>query len=511
MSVRVRYAPSPTGNPHVGNIRTALFDHLFAKRHGGVNILRIEDTDRTRYVPGAEENIVESLAYVGIEWSEGPGKPGPHEPYRQSERKESGLYQRIIDRIVEEGIGYWAFDTSEELEEMRLFQQINKKPTGYFGGDWRDAPTSKVEAAVAEGRTGVLRLRIPRDTTIVFQDAIRGRLEFDSNTLDDVVLIKGDGMPTYHFAAMVDDHLMGITHIFRGEEWISSAPKHVAFLRAMGWDVPELVHLPVIKGKDGSKLSKRHGDTACLDFRKSGYLGEALANFIALIGWSPGGDREVMTMDEMAEAFDIRGIQPSSGIFDLEKLNWMNGDRIRRLETRSLFHLAKDYASCDENREYWSSRAGEDEAAAATLRDLHLFAEQAEVRPDYVEACVALEQERVVTLADFGQACRFFLVEEPEVDEKSAAKWRGQAHVGPMLDFFIAELEGTGEASVEFCEGMIRRYAEQAGFEKLGPVVHPTRIAVTGKSVGPGLWQLMSVLGRDVLIARMTQAKEWLA
>lgn len=502
MSVRVRYAPSPTGSPHVGNIRTALYNHLFAKKHGGVNILRIEDTDRTRYVEGCEEDIIESLRYVGVEWQEGLDVGGSHGPYRQSERKESGIYQEVIDRLLAEGIGYWAFDTPEELNEMREFQQINKKPTGYFGGMWRDASESQVVAAKADGKPGVIRLRIPRDKTIVVQDVIRGRLEFDSNTVDDPVLIKADGMPTYHFAAMVDDHFMEITHVFRGEEWISSAPKHVVLIESLGWSVPELVHLPVIKGKDGSKLSKRHGDTACLDFRRAGYLGDALANFIALIGWAPGGDREIMSMEEMCDAFDLKGIQPSSGIFDIDKLNWMTGTRIRAISVPELFDRAVDYASSQESKDYWAKKAAEDESAKQTIEDLDRFATAAANDPDYVRQAVELEQERVGSLADFGSACAFFLMDEPPVDQKAVDKWKGQAHIKPMLEHFIAEVDKADSVTVESCEAMIRDYAASAGIEKLGPIVHPVRIALTGKSVGPGLWQLMAVLGKERLLAR---------
>lgn len=503
MSVRVRYAPSPTGSPHVGNIRTALFNHLFAKRHGGVNILRIEDTDRTRLVPGVEEEIIESLYYVGIEWQEGPDKGGPAGIYRQSERKEAGIYQPIIDHMLADGVIYWAFDTSEELTELREYQMVNKMPTGYFGGDWRDATEAQIEKARAEGRPGVLRLRVPRNETIVVDDAIRGRVEFDSNTVDDPVLIKADGMPTYHFAAMVDDHLMEITHVFRGEEWISSAPKHVTLFRAMGWTPPTFVHVPVINGKDGKKLSKRHGDTACLDFRRAGYLGHVLANFTALIGWAPGGDREIMSMDEMCEAFDIRGLQPSPGIFDLDKLNWMSGNGIRALSSDEVVKQARDYSSCDENQNFWIGR--EEPARAEAMAKL------AAADAELASQAILLEQERVANLADFGLACEFFLVDEVEFDQKAVDKWKGQAHVGPMIDQFISEIQSMPEVTEEDLEAMIRRFADANGFEKLGPVVHPTRIAVTGKTVGPGLWQLMAVLGRDKLVQRFERAKGVLA
>jgi glutamyl-tRNA synthetase len=489
----------------VGNIRTALFNHLFAKHHGGIHIVRIEDTDRTRYVEGCEEEILESLQYVGVEWQEGPDIGGPFGPYRQSERKEAGLYQPVIDRLLESGAAYWAFDTSEELAEMREYQQINKQPIGYFGGVWRDAPPEKVEEARTARLPGVIRLRIPRDETIVVDDAIRGRVEIASNAVDDPVLIKADGMPTYHFAAMVDDQLMKITHVFRGEEWISSAPKHVVLIRALGWEPPVFVHVPVIKGKDGSKLSKRHGDTACLDFRRAGYLSEALANFIALIGWSPGGDRELMTMDEMGQAFEIRGIQPSPGVFDSDKLTWMNGHYIRQSPTGELVRNVVDYCSCDENQQYWENK---DASVAAAMR---LLVEANGREPELVTNAITLEQERVTSVAEFATACQFFFVDEVTMDEKAVEKWKGQPHVLPMLEDFIEFFQDRAHASIEECEALLRDYQSKAGIEKLGPVVHPTRVALTGKTVGPGLFELMAALGPARIVKRLERAKGILA
>ncbi|MBX3117688.1 MAG: glutamate--tRNA ligase [Fimbriimonadaceae bacterium] len=503
MSVRVRYAPSPTGSPHVGNIRTALFCHLFAKHHGGQMMLRIEDTDRTRYVPGCEEEIEESIRWMGIEWHEGPDKGGPFGPYRQSERKELGIYDKYSQILLDQGNAYWAFDTSEELTEMREFQQINKQPIGYFGGIWRDATPAQVEEAKAAGKPGVIRLKMPRGKKLVIQDAIRKRIEFDAEEVDDPVLIKADGMPTYHFAAMVDDHLMETTHIIRGEEWISSAPKHVWLFEAFGWTPPEFVHVPVIKGKDGAKLSKRHGDTRCLDYRAAGYLPGALANFIALIGWAPGGDRELMSMDEMAEAFDLDGLQPSPGVFDPDKLKWMNGNYIRQMSPTLLVKEVADYASSPESAEYWAAEARAEEKTGAALK---LLAKAAREDETLVSEAITLEQERVTTLAEFGEACQFFLVEEPEMDEKSVEKWFGQEHVPALFDNLKAFLDNKKEISVEECETFLRNQAEVLGQEKLGPIVHPTRVALTGKTVGPGLFELMSVLGPDRMIRRIDRA-----
>ncbi|MBX3097530.1 MAG: glutamate--tRNA ligase, partial [Fimbriimonadaceae bacterium] len=477
MSVRVRYAPSPTGSPHVGNVRTALFDYLLARHFGGQFIVRLEDTDRTRFIEGCEEEILESLRYVGATWDEGPDIGGPNGPYRQSERKEAGMYASIIQRLLDEGHAYYAFETPEELTEMREFQQINKKPTGYFGGDWRDASAGKVAEAQAAGKPGVIRLRMPRDTRIVINDAIRGRVEVDSNTQDDAVLIKADGMPTYHFAAIADDHLMGITHVIRGEEWISSAPKHVWMIQSLGWDQPEWVHVPVINGKDGKKLSKRHGDTRCLDYRDAGYLGNALANFIALIGWAPGEDREVMTMDEMAEAFSLEGLQPSPGVFDPDKLNWMNGHHIRAMAPAELEKEVLAFAALPTLNGYWSER----ENGAQVIGELGLLQQAASAKPARFHRAMELEQERVTTLAEFGPACAFFFADEPPMDEKAVAKWFGEAHVATLfqrLDGWLVGLS-TDPTQAEI-EEFLRSVASELGFEKLGPIVHPTRVAMTG-------------------------------
>ncbi len=502
MSVRVRYAPSPTGSPHVGNIRDALFKHLFAKRYGGVNILRIEDTDRTRYVPGCEEEIVESLNWMGIEFQEGFTQGGDHGPYRQSERKEQGIYQDLVQKLIDSGHAYWAFDTSEELEEMREFQKINKQAIGYYGGMWRDANPNQVEEAKRAGKPGVIRLAIPRDRTIVLEDVIRGRLEFDSNTVDDPVLIKADGMPTYHFAAMVDDHLMGITHIMRGEEWISSAPKHAWLFDAYGWDRPIFVHCPVIKGKDGSKLSKRHGDTRCLDYRSAGYLPAALANFIALIGWSPGGDRELMSMDEMAEAFSLEGLQPSPGVFDLDKLKWMNANHIRGLSSADLVAAVRGVAEDPEAEAYYrkAHEEREDPADKAIYLGLGTLRTALGEQTELAEKMIALEQERVTTLADFGAAGSFFFTDEPEIDSVALAKWKGQAHIPALFDAAI-------QYSGSDYEAFLKEYAAANGFEKLVPLQVPLRLGLTGKTSGPGLFDLMSALGPERIRVRLERAK----
>lgn len=528
MSVRVRFAPSPTGRLHVGALRTALFDFLFARRHGGANILRIEDTDRPRYSEDAEREQIAALEWAGVVFDEGPHVGGPHAPYRQSERKAAGVYEPFVEQLLTSGQAYWAFDSKEELEEMRRLQELNKRPVGYFGGDWREASASAVEKARSEGRPGVVRLKMPRGRKIVFEDAIRGRIEWESDTLDDPVLIKADKMPTYHFAAIVDDHLMEITHVIRGEEWISSAPKHVWLIEALGWQPPVWVHCPVIVGTDGKKLSKRHGATNVLDYRAMGFLPEALLNFVALIGWSPGGDREIMPGRELIEAFALEGLQPSSGRFDFEKLKWMNGNYIRLLSKEALVGALASYCAVPENLAYWKSYKPEPgepspvkDDPSAVPEKLALLQGALDADPAYAEAAVLLSQERADSLADFGEGCAFFFQDEPPMDAKAVEKWFGQPHVRGLFEAALAWLSAFGRhssdpatmadssesgPSSEACEAFLREYADRLGLEKLGPVVHPMRVALTGKTTGPGLFELMSVLGRERMVGRLQRA-----
>lgn len=516
MSVRVRFAPSPTGLLHVGALRTVLFDFLFAKHEGGQCIFRIEDTDRARYNAESEQEFVDTLKWVGIEFDEGPHIGGPYGPYRQSERKEAGIYAEWIEVLQAKGHAYKAFDTSEELDQMREFQQINKQQIGYFGGDWRDPAPGRVEAAIAEGKPFVIRMKIPRDRKIIVQDAIRGRIEFDSIVLPDPVLIKGDGMPTYHFAAMVDDHLMEITHILRGEEWIPTSPIHALLFELFGWEAPVFVHCPVIIGADGKKLSKRHGATRVLDYMAQGYLKSALKNFIALIGWSPGGDLENMTEEELISNFTIEGLQPSPGRFDIEKLNWLNGARIRSMSTEALLAEMKALYDDPYTRQYWENFVDEDRMPNQPEKDgKKIFAQFerllqfADTNRDYALQCIKEEQERVTNLIDFGAACEFFIVDEPEMDAKAVEKWFAQPHVPALFEFLKSEC-GTNQLTVEEYKEKLVEFQTAQGFEKLGPIVHPTRVALTGKTSGPGLFELMAVLGPERITARVNRASTFL-
>jgi glutamyl-tRNA synthetase len=492
---------------HVGALRTVLFNWLFAKKHGGALILRIEDTDQSRYSPESEQEFVDTLAWAGIEFDEGPHVGGPHGPYRQSERQAAGIYEPHVQRLLESGHAYWAFETPEELAAMREAREKQGGRSGYFGGAWREAGPEKVEAAKGEGRPAVVRLRVPRGQTLTMDDAIRGRLEWDSDQIDDPVLIKADGMPTYHFAAMVDDHLMGVTHVFRGDEWLSSAAKHAALYDAFGWQRPVFVHCPVIVGNDGKKLSKRHGATRVLDYASQGFLRDSILNFVALIGWSPRDDREVMSREEMVAAFDLRGLQPSPGKFDIEKLRWMNAVRLRAMDATDVLDSLVGLAREPFVEEYWSKVEAEpgQPDPREVWEDVKILVRAAsEDRGRAVEA-VRLHQERVHTLAELGPACRFFFDPEFPIDPKAAEKWFGEPYATELFQLLGAKMDALQADGFDPApyEAALRRCQEELGLEKFSAVVHPTRVKLSGRTAGPGLFELMAVLGPAEVARRL--------
>ncbi|MDQ2985815.1 MAG: glutamate--tRNA ligase [Armatimonadota bacterium] len=490
--VRVRYAPSPTGSPHVGNIRTALYDYLLARKTGGTFMVRIEDTDRAREVPGALEDILESLRWLGLDWDEGPEVGGPYEPYFQSQRLD--IYTEHAERLLASGHAYKCFCSSETLDEMREYQRINKLPTGY-DRRCRSLVPDQVQANVDAGMPYVVRLAMPLEGTTVFEDAIRGKVEYENKLVDDQVLLKTDGWPTYHLANVVDDYFQKITHVIRGEEWIASTPKHIVLYEAFGWEKPVFVHAPVIKGPDGTKLSKRHGDTRCLDYREKGFLGSAVANFIALIGWSPKDDREVLTLDEMSEAFGIEGLQPSPGVFDIQKLYWMNGVHIRALSPEELYRTVQEFDRSTADEEYLA------------LPARSVLSKAFESLPaDYVAQALVLEQERVKLLTEFAEACEFFFTDDFPFDDEAAAKWREKGHVPGLFDSMIARLNGMIDLSAEECEAHVGEIS--AGLEKRADAIHPLRLALTGRTKGPGLFDLMALLGPRRMSERLKRAKD---
>ncbi len=339
MTPRVRFAPSPTGYLHIGGLRTALYNYLFAKNQNGKLILRIEDTDRKRFVEGAVENLIDTLNWAGISFDEGPEMSGEYTPYLQSERLH--IYKELVEKLVLEQKAYYCFCTPERLEQLRTEQQKLKLPQAKYDKRCLHLTKSEITDKLNSNLPYVIRLNIQPDKKVIFNDVIRETVEFDTNNIDDQVLLKSDGYPTYHLANVVDDHLMGITHVIRGEEWLSSTPKHVILYNYFGWEIPIFAHLPLLLNPDKSKLSKRQGDVAVEDYREKGYLKEALINFVALLGWNYGDDKEFYEMNELIEKFSLGRVHKAGAIFNLEKLNWLNYEHLRKKPDSEVLEMLK--------------------------------------------------------------------------------------------------------------------------------------------------------------------------
>lgn len=477
--VRVRYAPSPTGFAHIGNIRTAMYDWLLMKRYGGSFILRIEDTDRARFVPGSLEEILESLRWLGMTWDEGPEVGGPYGPYFQSERLD--LYSRFARQLVGQGDAYYCFCASERLAEMRRVQESQKQSTGYDRCCLNLAP-GDVERNLRDGVPAVIRFKVPENGQTVFKDAIRGEITFENRLLDDFVILKSDGYPTYHFASIIDDHHMRITHVIRGEEWISSTPKHMLLYASMGWDPPIWVHPPLILGADKSKLSKRHGAVRFLDYKEKGFLPEAMINFVTLLGWSSGDDQELFSVEEMTQRFDIEGIVNHPAVFDLAKLEWMNGVYMRAADIDRIVGLCLPYLK-----------------NAALIPESPSTQEMA-----YIRAVIGLVKEKMKALSEVVEHTDLFFVDMPEYEEKGMNKWLRKEHVPALLRKMICHLEAPPELTIINVEEAVRLVGEEMGLSG-GQVIHPVRMAVTGRTIGPGLFETIALLGRDRALFRLNR------
>ncbi|MDX9925164.1 MAG: glutamate--tRNA ligase, partial [Ignavibacteriaceae bacterium] len=346
-NIRVRFAPSPTGYLHVGGLRTALYNYLFAKRNNGKFILRIEDTDQSRYVEGAVENLINALKWAGLEFDEGPDKDGGFGPYFQSQRLD--IYNKYAAKLVEKKNAYFCFCTPERLTSLRD-EQKNQNLQAKYDKHCLSLSEAQIKENLNTGMPYVIRLKVPIGEKVVFNDIIRNRVEFDTATIDDQVLIKSDGFPTYHLANVIDDHLMEISHVIRGEEWLSSTPKHVLLYNFFGWELPLFAHLPLLLNPDKTKLSKRQGDVAVEDYRAKGYSPEALVNFVALLGWNAGDDKEFYYMDELIEKFSLDRVNNSGAVFDIQKLNWLNTEHFRKLPKENLLNqLKSDIANSEFN------------------------------------------------------------------------------------------------------------------------------------------------------------------
>lgn len=520
--VRTRFAPSPTGFLHVGAFRTALFSWLWARKHKGSFVLRVEDTDQARLVPGSLESLVASLHALGLGYDEGPDKAsvakldpakygpcdpnllpsdgGKFGPYFQSQRL--GRYQMLLDELLESGKAYYAFETKEDLDLQRAACDARKVPFLY-NRHYRDYPLSEARRRVADGEAHVVRLKMPVDGNIVAHDHLRGEMVWDAKTQDDFVIQKADGYPPYHFAAMVDDHDMEISHVLRGDDWLPSLPKHVEIFRAFGWQPPVFVHTPnVLAPGGGKKLSKRHGAKPILGpvpelkdgiptgemteglVNGEGFLPEAIVNFLALIGWSPGDNREVMSVEEIVDAFTLDAISRSGGAFDADKLLWMNGVYVRRLAPSELADRSRPFLT-----------------AAGILPE-----DPTSEQLDYATRALALEQEKIGRLDETPNLIDFFF-REPSMDPKAVQKWLGKPGVGEYLTALRAALDGAPDWEASTIETLVRSTASAQGREK-GDATHPVRVAVTGREMGPSLFDMLAVLGRETVLRRLASAGE---
>lgn len=496
--VRVRFAPSPTGALHIGGVRTALYNYLFAKQHGGDFILRIEDTDSQRFVPGAEAYIIEALSWLGLKFDEGVGFGGNQGPYRQSERKD--IYRKYVDQLLEKGLAYIAFDTPAELEAKRI-EIANFQYDASTRLQMRNSLTLSAEATKAlidEGQQYVVRIKIEPNENVRVNDLIRGEVIINSSVLDDKVLYKSaDQLPTYHLANIVDDHLMEITHVIRGEEWLPSAPLHVLLYRYFGWEetMPQFAHLSLLLKPEGNgKLSKRDGDRlgfpvfplewkdpktgeTSSGYRESGYFPEAVVNFLALLGWNPGNDQELMDMEDMIRLFDLTHCSKSGAKFDYEKGKWFNHQYLQKKTNKEIAALF-----------------------------LPIVKEHGVDNPDpaYVEKVVGLMKERVNFVKELWDACIFFFIAPTEYDEKTAKK-RWKADSPAQLTELIEVLKGCEPFDSVGTEEVVKSWIESKEYH-LGNIMNATRLALVGEGKGPHIFDITEALGKEETIARIQKA-----
>jgi nondiscriminating glutamyl-tRNA synthetase len=473
--IRVRFAPSPTGYLHVGGARTALFNWLFARHHGGKFILRIEDTDRERSKSEYEEAIVRDLQWLGLDWDEGPSIGGPYGPYRQTER--AALYREQLKKLLSSGHAYYCFCTHKELEAERTAIQAANKIYRY-SGKCRALSPEEAEAKRRDGQPFSVRLKVPEGTT-VFQDLVRGTVSVDHSEIDDFILVRSGGEPTYNFVATVDDALMQMTHVIRGDDHISNTPKQVLLYRALGFTPPLFAHIPLILGPDRSPLSKRHGTNSVGDFKRLGYLPEAMLNYMSLLGWSYDGKTELFSKDNLVKSFTLERVVKSPACFNLEKLQWLNGHYIREADEERIFQL------CLEN--LWDAGAiNEDfmrESGAALKR------------------MIGTVKSSLKTISDVGEQLTYFLGEVHSYDPVGLSKHLNLDNI-PILEEGIGILEDTVSLDAMTLEERFRGNASHTG-RKFAEYVHPMRLAITGRTASPNLFELIEILGRGRCIVRL--------
>lgn len=467
-SVRVRFAPSPTGFVHVGSLRTALYNYLFARHNNGQFVLRIEDTDQSRYVEGAVENLLNTLQWCELDYDEGPRKEGDFGPYFQSQRIE--IYKKHIQLLLKNKHAYRCFCTAERLEEMRNEQIANKQDPRYDGKCWS---ISKSESdSRAENESFVIRMHVPESGSTTVDDIIRGKVVFQNELIDDQILIKSDGFPTYHFANVVDDHLMQISHVIRGEEWLPSTPKHILLYQYFGWEIPNFAHLPLLLNPDKSKLSKRQGDVAVEDYREKGFLPQAINNFVALLGWNKGDDQEILNIEELIEHFSLERVNKAGAVFNKEKLDWMNGIYLRKMP--------------------------EDEYIKIALDKMHAIGY--DLGNDNLNTKIVLAlRDRIVTINDLKEKAAIFFEDEINLVDDDAKNWINKSGSRVVIENLLSELENQSEVSLEVFKIVMKNVQKQTGI-KGQDLWMPVRVAMTGMTTGPELPIVIEIFGKDKII-----------
>jgi nondiscriminating glutamyl-tRNA synthetase len=480
-NIRVRFAPSPTGPLHIGGARTALFNWFLGRKEGARMVLRIEDTDRERSTKESEVNLIRDLRWLGLDWDEGVDVGGPHGPYRQSERLD--IYEEHTQRLLAEGKAYYCYCTEEELEEQRQELLAKGEMPRYLGNcrDLTPAERAQLEEKVLQP---VVRFRVPAGEKVIVEDEVRGDVEFDSDGIGDYVLVKSDGLPTYNYACVIDDHLMEITHVIRGEEHLSNTPRQVLLYKAFGWEQPKFSHISLILAEDRSKMSKRKGDTAVEQYREKGYLPEALINFLALLGWSPGSEEEIFSANQLVEQFSLKRVSRSPAVFDLNKLKWLNSHYIK---TASLDHIT--------------------DMALPYLKETgYITGEVTDTDREWLKMVVAAVREYISHMAEITQHVDVFFNDDFQLESEEVGQILKQEQVPRVIDALLAKLDQkSAPLSMAEAKEMLRDLVREL---KLGgrKVYMPLRLALTGKASGPELDELIAILGNERVKYRVKRA-----
>lgn len=476
-NIRVRFAPSPTGFLHVGGLRTALYNFLFARKNNGKFILRIEDTDRNRFVEGAIENLIKTLNWCELNFDEGPFVGGDFGPYLQSFRLD--IYKKFVYELIAKEKAYYCFCSPQRLEELRNEQQRNKVPQAKYDKHCLKLSQTEIGENLSKSIPYVIRLNVEPNRKVIFNDVVREQVEFDTNNIDDQILLKSDGYPTYHLANVVDDHLMKITHVIRGEEWISSTPKHILLYDFFEWDKPIFAHLPLLLNPDRSKLSKRQSDVAVEDYKDKGYLKEGLLNFVALLGWNAGDDKEFYYLNELIDNFSLERINKAGAVFDVVKLNSLNAMHLRKKSNEDLLNLLKE------------------ELQKSSLINKNFSDE-------FLLSVINAMKERVTFNYEFISACKYFYEAPKEFEQNSIEKnWKPETL--EQLKILNNEFSTLENPNKEDYEQALTKIAEQLKIGN-GKLIHPLRLAVTGQSTGPGVFDILFILGKNEVVQRINEA-----